>query len=95
MSTMEIFYGVYKPRPDLDLEPEDTDEFFEIEKQHGCEFVKVNGILYAYESIEKINPNGFILRIPPTDEHRFICYWYNGGASLKEVVEQVIRGNQQ
>ena len=91
VSSMEIFYGSYE-KSDLNIEPEDTDEFYDLEEEHGCHYVKVDGQLYSFRKIEDIDPFGFILRIEPSEDHRFIAYWYNGGGSLHEVVEQIIKG---
>jgi hypothetical protein len=89
MSEMEVFYGRFK-KSDHKIEPEDTDDFYELEEEHKCHFVKVRDQLYEFSAIEELEPYGFSLAIPPSDESRFICMWYNGGAGIHEVVESLI-----
>lgn len=94
MSKMELFYGQFRPS-DLKIIPKDTDDFYDLEEKYKKQFVMVDGQLYEFEEIEKLNEYGFELVIPnqdPTgDYHRFIAYWYNGGAGRHEVVEETIR----
>lgn len=90
MSENEIFYGFYE-KSNLDLEPEDTDEFFETEEKLGKQFVKVEGQLYSFEPLGELNQYGFSVVIPPSPVSSFICMWYNGGASIKEVVHDLIK----
>lgn len=93
MSRMEAFYGVFE-KSDLPIEPEDTDDFFDLEKQHKKRFVKVEGQLYAFWSLEYVDVgDGFELILKPVPEGQtaFIAYWYNGGAGIHEVVEDIIQ----
>jgi len=89
MSGMELFYGVFK-KSDLDIDPKDDDDFYDLEEEHGCHYVKVKGQLYSFYALEEVEPHGFSLVITPSDEVRFMCYWYNGGAGIHEVVEDLI-----
>lgn len=91
MSHMELCYGVFE-KSDLPIEPEDTDNFYELEKEHKKHFVKVQGQLYAFWSLETVEEYGFSLLIKPVPEGQtaFIAYWYNGGAGIHEVVEDLI-----
>lgn len=90
MSQMEIFYGVFE-KSDLLIEPKDTDDFYDLEKEHGCHFVKVNGQLYSFHGLEpQLDAYGFSLVIEPSEETRFMALWYNGGAGIHEVVEGLI-----
>jgi hypothetical protein len=89
MSDMEMYYGTFK-KSDYDYEPGDTDDFYDLEKEHGCIFVKVKGQLYEVTKVGEVDPYGFSLVIPPLDEPRFLALWYNGGASIHEVVESII-----
>lgn len=91
MSDMEVFYGVFR-KSDLDIaEEEDTDEFAEVEEQHGCYFVKVRGQLYEFRHLpDDVHASGFSLVIEPSEETRFIALWYNGGAEIHEVVKNLI-----
>lgn len=91
MSHMEVFYGVFE-KSNLPLEPEDTDDFYALEEEHNKHFVKVQGQLYAFWSLEEVEECGFSLIIEPVPEGQtaFIAYWYNGGAGIHEVVEDII-----
>jgi len=91
MSQMEICYGVFE-KSDLHIEPTDTDDFYDLEKEHGKQFVKVQGQLYAFWSLEDVEEYGFSLIIKPVPKGQtaFIAYWYNGGAGIHEVVENII-----
>lgn len=94
MSSMEIFYGVFE-KSDLPIEPEDTDDFYDLEEEHKKHFVKVKSQLYAFWSLQEIDEHGFSLVIEPSDQQRFIAYWYNGGAGIHEVVEAMIERTLQ
>lgn len=96
MSSMEVFYGVFE-KSDLPLEPEDTDDFSDLENQYGKHFVKVEGQLYSFWSLQKISTYGFELILNPVPEGQtaFIAYWYNGGAGIYEVVEDLIKRSLQ
>lgn len=89
MSEMEIYYGTFK-ESDKDIVPDDTDEFYDMEEDHGCGYVMVKDQLYEFRKIENLDPCGFLLVIPPKEENTFMAYWYNGGAEIHEVVEALI-----
>ena len=91
MSSMEFFHGFFE-ESDLDIEPEDTDEFYEFEQENGSHFIKVNGQLYKiWRSDLYLNSYGFESVLEPTDKHQLMLYWYNGGGSLQEVAEFAIK----
>lgn len=93
MSENEIFYGKFK-ESDYTIEPSDTDEFYDWETENKIHLVKVEGKLYEFCEIEKLDQYGFSVVIPPMDDYRytrFICLWYNGGGGLHEVVASLIK----
>ena len=97
MSEMEIAYGWFRPSNEK-IEPEDTDDFYDLEKKNNCHYVKVKGQLYAFACYpDELDASGFSLLIPNMDDlrdtQRFICMWYNGGAGIHEVVEDLIEGS--
>ena len=96
MSNMQIYYGVFE-KSDLPLEPEDTDDFYDLEEEHKKHFVKVRGQLYAFWPLEDVSEYGFSLLLKPVPEGQtaFIAYWYNGGAGTHEVVEALIERSLQ
>ena len=57
MSSMEFFIGTFK-RSDINVDPEDTDDFYDLEQQHGGYYVKVDGVLYQFESILDVDRMG-------------------------------------
>lgn len=89
MSDMEVFYGELR-KSDLDIEPEDTDEFYELEEKYNKHFVKVGDQLWEFYPLADVDKYGFSIIVEPSDEKRIICYWYNGGAGLHEVVKALI-----
>lgn len=90
MSEMEMFYGVFE-KSDVIIEPEDTDDFYDLEQEHGCYYVKVCGQLYYFIEVEQIDYYGFSTVLKPQDKGiPFIACWYNGGAGVHEVVEGLI-----
>lgn len=90
MSDMEFFHGYFEAS-DLPIEPEDTDDFYDLEQEHGCHFVRVQGQLYRFWSSDlDVDPHGFNVVAPSTDRHQLLLYWYNGGAGLHEVAEAAI-----
>lgn len=95
MSEMEIAYGWFRPS-DEKIEPEDTDDFYDLEEKNGVHYVKVEGKLYEFACYDDVlEPYGFSLLIPNMDDmrdtQRFICMWYNGGAGIHEVVGDLIK----
>lgn len=92
MSDMEFFHGYFE-ESGLDIEPSDDDDFYDLEEEYNCHFVKVNGTLYKlWSSGIDVDPYGFSTVIPPSDKPQLMLYWYNGGAGLHEVAEEAIEG---
>ena len=90
MSEMEFFHGYFE-KSDLPIEPEDTDDFYDLEEEHGCYFVKVEGDLYKFWGSDlDVDPYGFSVVVPPSWKPQLMLYWYNGGAGLHEVAESAI-----
>ena len=96
MSDMEMFYGVVAPSQRTDV-PEilDDDEYYKWEdNQDGKQYYCVNDRLFEVrQKSSSIDVYGGTLLIPPsgTNEFRFLCYWYNGGAGRREVIEDAIK----
>lgn len=95
MSEMEIFVGTYKEYIGPDIEIKDEDDFYDLQKEHGCYYVKVNDQLYQVDPIDDldIDAYGFNVVIPKQKDPMVFCYWYNGGAGLNEVVETAIKNH--
>ncbi len=92
MSEMEMFIGTAKRYVGPDIEPEDTDDFYELEKKLGhSAIVKVNDELWCIDHLKDVDAYGFQTIIEPQQELMFIGYWYNGGAGLHEVAESAIK----
>lgn len=93
MSEMEMFIGRFEEidRSEINIEPEDTDDFYEQEDELGYHIVKVNDKLFKFWSIKEVDSYGFQTTIPVQDGPIVVCYWYNGGAGLHEVVESAIK----
>lgn len=95
MSDMEMFYGkvIRSDRTDVP-EITDEDEYYDWEaEQDGRSYYRLNGDLFEVtQKSSSIDVHGGTLLIPPsgTKEYRFLCYWYNGGASSREVIENAI-----
>jgi len=91
MSSMEFFHGYFE-KSDLPIEPEDTDDFYDLEQKNGCYFVKVNDALYKFWGSDiDVDPYGFCAVAPPSDKPQLLLYWYNGGAGVHEVAENAIK----
>lgn len=90
MSEMEFFCGTFE-ESDLNITPEDTDEFYNLEEEHGCFYVEVEGKLYKVTQTQRLCNYGFVTTIPPSDTPIILAYWYNGGAGIHEVLETAIR----
>lgn len=88
MSEMEAIYGTYR-KAEVDLI--EGEDLYDAGERLGKDFVEVEGIVYEIETIRKVDAYGFTLAIKPSDEPRFVCLWYNGGAGMHEVVEEAIR----
>ena len=94
MSEMEICYGSFRESL-LTVIPEDTDDFYDLEEELGCYFVRVKGQLYSFETIENLEAYGFSVILDPPAEGStpFMCMWYNGGAGIHEVVSDLIESS--
>ena len=91
MSEMEFFHGYFEPS-DLPIEPEDTDEFYDLEREHNAHFVKVQGTLYKFwRSDINVDAYGFNAVVPASGRDQLMLYWYNGGAGLHEIAEVAIK----
>lgn len=91
MSEMEMFIGCFEEAEDQSIFPEDTDDFLDFEEEEGCHFVKVNDKVFKFWKILEVDPYGFTETIPVQERPIVICYWYNGGAGLHEVVKSAIQ----
>lgn len=89
MSGMEMVYGEFE-KSNLSIDPEDTDDFYELEKEHNCHFVKVKGQLYSFFVIYQLVAYGCSFVIPASEKNRFVALWCDGGAGIHEVVETII-----
>lgn len=96
MSDMEMFYGKVSKSDRTDVpEMTDEDDYLEWEaSQLAHSYHRVGGQLYeVWKEDGGINEYGGTLLVPPsppTDYH-FLCYWYNGGACEREVIEDAIQ----
>jgi hypothetical protein len=88
---MEVFIGRFALAEDQSIFPEDTDDFYDMEEFHKCHYVKVNNQVYKFWSLAEVDEYGFQIVLPSQDGPMVICYWYNGGAGLHEVVESAIK----
>jgi len=87
MSEMEMFVGRFEPAEDQSIFTKYEDDFYDLEEAHGCHYVKVDGTLYKFWSIADVDYYGFSTVIPPQDGPLLVCFWYNGGAGIHEVVK--------
>lgn len=91
MSEMEFFHGYFEPS-DLAIEPEDTDDFYDLEEEHKCHFVMVDGQLYRFWGSDvDTDAYGFEVAFEPEKRPQLMLYWYNGCAGIHEVAESAIR----
>lgn len=90
MSEMEFKFGYFKVS-DKDIEPDEDDGFYNLEEEHGCHFVEVDGVLYEAHLIGDHDPYGFSFYASTFPYPYFVAYWYNGGGSIHEVLESIIR----
>lgn len=91
MSKQEFFHGFFK-KSKRKLTPEDTDDFYDLEEKYKRHFVKVEGQLYEFWGSDlDIDAYGFNVVVPRSKHKQLMCYWYNGGAGLHEVVEDAIK----
>lgn len=90
MSEMEVFIGTFHQSDRTDIVPEDTDDFYDLEEELGVHFVRVGGTLYEFSSIANVDQYGFSVVLNPNPKPIIVCYWYNGGGGLHEVVARAI-----
>lgn len=90
MSDMEFSCGTFK-KSDLDITPKDDDDFYDLEEEHGCYYVKVDGQLYSFTPFTQYDSYGFGFTIPPQEDPIYAALWYNGGAGIHEVVAEIIK----
>lgn len=96
MSRMETFIGRFEKAVDQSILCKDTDDFYDLEEQHGCHYVNVDGVIFKIWSIvNDLDEYGFAEAIGPQEGPILVLYWYNGGASLREVAEAAIRNYQK
>lgn len=88
MSEMQAAYGKFRKSDAILFDGEDE---YDAEERLGIQLIDVDGQLYEFELNGEVDAYGFCLNIEPSDESRFMCLWYNGGAGLHEVVESCIR----
>jgi hypothetical protein len=91
MSNYEVFVGCFKKADNQEISPEDTDEFYDMEIETGFQYVRVDGIIYAFWSICTVDSDGFSIVLEPQEHPVIVAYWYNGGAGIHEVVESSIK----
>lgn len=90
MSEYVFFHGYFE-ESDLPIEPDDTDDFSDLEKEHHAHFVQVDGKLYKFWSSGiDVDAYDFTVVVGPTDMNQLLLYWHNGGAGLHEVAEEAI-----
>lgn len=90
MSSMEFFIGTFEKAPDQSIVPVDEDNFYELEEAEKCYFVRVGETLYKAWPVADVEPYGFETTLPVITTPIILCYWYNGGAGVREVIEEVI-----
>lgn len=94
MIEMQFFHGYFE-KSDLDIEPRDDDDFYDLEQEHKCYYVSVEGTIYKFwPSDLDVDAYGFAAVVPPSDKHQLMLYWYNGGAGIHEVAEVAIRRHE-
>jgi hypothetical protein len=89
MSNMEMFIGNFEIV--RDTLPDDDDELYDMGVENKCHYVRVDGIMYKAWKILDVDEYGFTAILPPQDRPVLLCYWYNGGAGVNEVIESAIR----
>jgi len=90
MSDMEMFYGTFV-ESNVDLSGLDEDDIIDLEETNKCLYIIIDDKQYTVTAIKIVDPFGFTLVIPPSETTRIMCYWYNGGADVHEVLESGIR----
>ena len=90
MSEMEFFHGYFE-KSNLPINPEDTDDFYELKEEHQCHFVEVDGDLYSFWGSGIQVEHGIAIVLPESDLPQLMLHWYNGGAGVHEVAEVAIR----
>lgn len=91
MSSYEFFVGRFEEAEDQTIFPRDDDDFYQMEEEHRCHYVRVNDKVFKFWSIKELDEYGFNTTIPAQDGPVVLCYWYNGGAGLHEVVQAAIK----
>jgi len=92
MSEMEICVCRFEEAEDQTIFPEDTDDFYNMEEEHHCHYVRVNGKVFKFWHILDVEDYyGFQTTLPAQDGPVIIAAWYNGGAGIHEVVEETIK----
>lgn len=92
MSDMDIFYGTWRVRDDITLEQYNDWEWLDDYTDSNSDCLFSDGYrVYSAEPIKQLNQYGFSLSIPDDIPNQVICYWYNGGATLSEVLLAVLK----
>lgn len=91
MNHMEFFIGTFEKAPDQSIVPKDEDDFYALEEAEGCYYIRVDGTLYKAWPLANVEGHGFEVVLPVTNTPVIICYWYNGGAGIHEIVEAAIK----
>lgn len=90
MSSMEFFIGTFEKAPDQSIVPKDEDDFYDLEEADKCYYIRVGETLYKAWPIVTVEEYDFTEALPVISTPILICYWYNGGAGVHEVVEVAI-----
>ena len=90
MSRMEVFAGTIEVCTDQNIVVRDDDDFYDMEEAHGCYYVKVDDVVWRVDPGPELDEYGFNV-VLESSKPMVLCYWYNGGAGLHEVVEAAIR----
>lgn len=91
MSEMEMCVCRFEEADDQTIFPTNDDDFYDMEEEHGCYYVRVNGKVFKFWSILEVDYYGFQTTLPAQDGPVILAAWYNGGAGIHEVVEQTIK----
>lgn len=91
MSSMEFFHGYFEKIED-DIEVREDGDYSDLEEKLGYYIVDIDGQLYKFWSSDAdLDDYGFSTVLPEVHRPQLLCYWYNGGAGLHEIVEEAIR----
>jgi len=91
MSEMEMCVCRFEEADDQTIFPTDDDDFYEMEKEQGCSYVRVNGKVFKFWSVLDVDYYSFQTTLPAQDGPIILAAWYNGGAGIHEVVEATIK----